>query len=163
MWGTVTNTAQYPALSLVTRSQYSLLIGSHLRRSDRPASHTSCTWWEKSSEVFSLTPASCLVTPKLILDLIGSLTQDWHPYTWMIVRVTRWKVSTDPPVRLVNPFGASQNRDFSSFRSRTYTDYREKRSFKVEDVTGRWKFFSETFTDIEHILFIINVSFLIRI
>ena len=106
--------AQYPGLSLVTQSQYSLLIGWHLRRFDRPASHTSCTWWEKSSEVFTLTLASCLVTSKNNLNIIGSLFQGWHPYTWMIVRVTRWKVSANPPVRLVNPFGASKNRDFSS-------------------------------------------------
>ena len=139
--------AQYPGLSLVTQSQYSLLIGWHLRRFDRPASHTSCTWWEKSSELFTLTLGSCLDTSKVNLNIIGALFQAWHPYTWMIVRVTRWKVSANPPVRLVNPFGASWNRDFSFSRSRTYTGYNEKWSSKVEDVTcymNRFRFFSET-------------------
>ena len=64
-----------------------------------------------------LTLASCLVTGWVILDLIGSLFQDWHPYTWMIAQVTRWKVEA-PSHRSVwsTPCSASQNRDFSFFR-----------------------------------------------
>ena len=41
--------AQYPVLSLVSESEFSLLIGFHPGRFDRPTSPTGCTWREKSS------------------------------------------------------------------------------------------------------------------
>ena len=149
MWGIVTRVpnilASHWSLSRNTRFWLADISGDLIARHLTPVAR------DEKSQVrcsqFTLTLASCLDTSKVNLNIIGSLFQGWHPYTWMIVRVTRWKVSANPPVRLVNPFDASWNRDFSFSRSRTYTGYNEKWSSKVEDVTcnrNGFKLFSET-------------------
>ena len=155
MWATVTRVPNIPAshwsVCHNTRFLLAFIPGDLIAR------HLSLVARDEKSQVSTLTLASCLVTMRVILDLIGSLFQDWHPYTWMIEeRLLRTGLSGQPNLALL------RTETFPSLDlSRTYTG---NWSSQIEDVTYHFQVEGFLSSNIPGcILFIVPVLFLNRI